>query len=76
MLAGLAQIRLGGYVKMAMNFLFVIGSCVSLIAVDVVGQNLLIDAYMLGLIVYMLWVRILLSEWNNKRICLDCGHCF
>ncbi len=75
MLAGLAQIRLGGYVKMAVNGLFVIGSCVSLIAVDVVGQNLLIDAYMLGLIVYMLWVRILISEWNNKRICVNCGHC-
>jgi len=75
MLAGLAQIRLGGYVKMAMNFLFVIGSCVSLIVVDVVGQNLLVDVYMLGLIVYMLWVRILISEWNNKRICVNCGDC-
>ena len=75
MFAGLAQIRLGGYVKMTVNVLFVIGSCVSLIAVDILGQNLLIDAYMLGLIVYMLWVRILLSEWNNKIICMNCGHC-
>ncbi len=75
MLVGLAQIRLGGYLKMAVNVLFVIGSCVSMIAVDIVGQNLLIDAYMLGLITYMLWVRILISEWNNKRICLNCGHC-
>lgn len=75
MLTGLAQVRLAGCLKMAVNVLFVIGSWVSLIAVDIVGQNLLIDTYMLGLIVYILWVRILLSEWNNKRICLTCGHC-
>lgn len=75
MFVGLVQIKMGGYVKMIMNALFVIGSCVSLIAVDIVGQKLLIDVYMLGLIAYMLWIRILLSEWNNKKICLNCGHC-
>jgi hypothetical protein len=75
MLVGLSQIKMRGYVKMAVNALFVVGSCISLVGTDLVGQNLLIDAYVLGLIVFMLWFRILLSEWNNKRICLACGRC-
>ena len=75
MLVGLAQIKLGGYIKVAVNALFVIGSGISLIVADLVGQNLLLDAYVLGLIIYMLWLRILLSEWNNRRICMNCQLC-
>jgi hypothetical protein len=75
MLAGLAQIKMRGYVKMAVNALFVVGSWISLVAADLAGQSLLVDAYMLGLIVFMLCFRILLSEWNNKKICVACGRC-
>ena len=75
MLLGLAQIKVGGYIKMAVNALFVVGSFISLVAADLAGQSLLVDAYVLGLIVFMLWLRILLSEWNNKRICVACGRC-
>lgn len=75
MLVGLAQVELGGYIKMAMNALFVVGSCISVVIADLVGQNLLIDLYVLGLIIYMLWLRISFSEWNNKRICMECRHC-
>ena len=75
MLVGLAQIKMRSYVKMAANALFVIGSCISLVAADLIGQSLLVDAYVLGLIVFALWFRILLSEWNNKRICVVCGRC-
>ena len=75
MLVGLAQIKMIGYVKMAVNALFVVGSCICLVIADLVGQNLMVDVYVLGLIVFMLWLRILLSEWNNKRICLECGYC-
>jgi hypothetical protein len=60
---------------MAVNALFVVGSCISLVAADLAGQSLLVDAYVLGLIVFMLWFRILLSEWNNRRICVACGRC-
>ena len=73
--AGLAQIKLSGYVKLAVNALFVAGSCIVLIAADLAAQSLLVDAYVLGLIVFMLWLRILLSEYNNKNTCLDCGRC-
>ena len=74
-LVGLAQIKMKSYVKMAVNALFVVGSCMSLAAADLIGQSLLVDAYVLGLIVFALWFRILISEWNNKRICVTCGRC-
>ncbi len=75
MLIGLAQVKMGGYVKMAVNALFVVSSFIMLIEADLAGQNLFVDAYVLGLIVFMLWFRILISEWNNKQTCLVCGHC-
>lgn len=75
MLVGLAQIKMSGYVKMAVNALFVVGSGISLVAADLIGQSLLVDAYVLGLTVFMLWFRILLSECNNKKVCVACGRC-
>jgi hypothetical protein len=75
MLVGLAQIKLGGYVKMAVNAMFVVGSFICLVAADLAAQSLLVDAYVLGLIVFTLWLRILLSEWNNKKMCAECGCC-
>jgi hypothetical protein len=75
MLLGLAQIKMKGYSKMAMNAVFVIASFNVLVTVDLVGQSLLLDAFVLVLIVFLLWLRILLSEWHNKRTCLACGGC-
>jgi hypothetical protein len=75
MLVGLTQIKLRGYIKMAMNSLFVVSSAIILVSADLVAQSLPVDAYVLGLILVMLWFRISLSEWNNKRICLACERC-
>jgi len=75
-LLGLAQIKFVGYVKMFINVIFVVGSFVTLVETDSLGGSILIDLYVLGLIVFMLWFRILLSEWNNERICQTCQLCF
>jgi hypothetical protein len=75
MLLGLVQTKTGGYVKLAVNALFVVGSAIVLIEADWAGQSLLVDGYVLGLTVFMLWFRILLSEYNNKRTCTNCGRC-
>jgi len=75
MLAGLTQIKMKNYTKATVNALFVIGSFIILVATDLNGQSFLVDAYVLALIVFMLWFRILLSEWNNKRTCIACGRC-
>jgi hypothetical protein len=72
MLLGLAQIKVAGFVKVMVNALFVVGSFVTLAAVDAMGKSLLLDLYVLGLIVFLLWFRIFLSELNNRRICCGC----
>jgi hypothetical protein len=73
---GLAQIKFAGYVKMLVNVIFVVGSFLTLVETDLLGGSILVDFYALGLIVFMLWFRILLSEWNNGRICQMCQLCF
>ncbi len=76
MLLGLAQIKFAGYVKVILNVVFVVGSFVTLVEADVLGKSLLADLYVLGLIGFLLWLRILLSEWNNRRTCQTCQSCF
>ena len=75
MFLGLAQFGLRGYFKLIVNAVFVVGSFVILVTADLIGKNLLIDFYALGLIVFLLLTRILISEWNNRRICLKCESC-
>ena len=76
MLVGLTQIWLASIGKVAVNTIFVVGSAVVLIESDILRQNLVLDLYALGLIAFVLWLRILLSEWNNKRTCNRCKVCF
>jgi hypothetical protein len=76
MFLGLAQIKFAGYAKVIVNVVFVVGSFVTLAGADVLGESLLIDIYVLGLIGFLLWLRILLSEQNNRQICQTCKLCF
>ena len=76
MLLGLVQIMFAGYVKTIANMVFVVSSFVTLVVADVLSKSVLVDLYVLGLIGFLLWFRILLSEWNNNRICQTCGSCF
>jgi len=76
MLLGLAQIKFAGYVKVATNMMFVVGSFVALVETDGMGKSLLLDLYVLGLIGFVLLLRVLLSEWNNRRVCQTCRLCF
>ncbi len=74
-LLGLFQFRLRGYIKLAANGFFVLGSLAVLISADQLGASLFINLYVVGLIVFLLLTRIMISEWNNKRICMRCGRC-
>ena len=75
MLLGLVQFIFRGYMKVIVNALFVVGSSVTLITADSLGKSLLIDLYVVGIIVFFLLTRILISEWRNKRICARCEGC-
>ena len=76
MVLGLTQIKFAGFAKVAVNVVFVVGSFVTLAEADVLGGSVLVDAYVLGLILFLLWLRILLSERNNRRTCQMCHWCF
>ncbi len=76
MLFGLAQIKFANYAKVAVNMFFVVGSFVVLAEANFLGGSLFVDFYVLGLIVFLLLLRILISEWNNRRICQRCMSCF
>ena len=73
---GLVQIKATGFLKAMLNAVFVIGSFVTLAAVDALSKSLFLDLYVLGLILFFLWFRISLSEWNNKQTCRNCRRCF
>ena len=70
MVLGLVQIKFAGYAKVIANLVFVVGSFVALAVADVLAESLLLDIYVLGLIGFLLWLRILLSteQQTNLRI--------
>ena len=76
MLLGLFQFKFTRYVKLAVNASFVFCSFITLVIADQLGKSLFIDLYVLGLIVFLLATRILLSEFYNKRTCSQCKQCF
>jgi hypothetical protein len=76
MLLGLAQVKFAGYVKVLLNVFVVVGSSMVLVESDVLSKSVLVDLYVLGLVGFLLWFRILLSEWNNERTCQTCRLCF
>lgn len=76
MLVGLIQIKFPKFTKTFLNAVFVVGSFLILVEVDSLGKSFFLDLYVFGLILFLLWFRILLSEWNNRRICQKCQRCF
>lgn len=76
MLLGLMQIWFSGYAKALVNMLLVAGSFLVLLEADVLGGSLVTDFYVLALILFVLWLRISLSQWHNRRTCAACHMCF
>lgn len=72
---GFAQIKLRGYLRSSANAFFVFAAFLILAALDAATENLLVDLYAAGIVVLWLVTRISISEWNNRRICAECGRC-
>jgi len=72
---GFFQFKFRKFVRLLANALFVVGAFLILAGLDSTVQNLYVDAYSLGLIVFWLLTRIYLSKWNNNRICGSCERC-
>ncbi len=75
MLLGLFQFKFGGFYKLTANLVFVLGSLAILVTTDYLAASLFVDLYVVGVIVFVLLMRIMISEWNNKTTCKKCENC-
>lgn len=69
---GFLQLVSSGPCRLAMNVLFVFGAFMILAGVDKITQSLLVDLFLISLIVFWIWTRIILSRWDHSRTCVKC----
>jgi hypothetical protein len=72
MALGFLQLKFGGLTRSMLNAGFVLGAFLVLMGIDESAASLLIDLFSLILIVFWLFTRILLSQWDHWRICRTC----
>jgi hypothetical protein len=51
---------------------FVLGAFMVLVGIDAVVESLFADLLLLAFIVFWIFTRILLSQWDHWRICGNC----
>ncbi|MFX1491433.1 MAG: hypothetical protein ACFFBU_04180, partial [Promethearchaeota archaeon] len=61
-----------GRVRVIINALFVIGSFLILTSTVQLTNNILFSIYLLLLICYWIFTRIVMSRWAHQRICAQC----
>lgn len=61
-----------GSIRLFLNAFFAFGSFFILAGVDEIAQNTFVDLFLVVLIVFWLFTRIILSRWNHERICRSC----
>lgn len=70
---GFVQFRFSSWVRLGANVLFVLGSTLTLIGLDELVGSLFVDLYLIGMILFWILTRMLISQWDHSRICLACG---
>ena len=71
--SGLTQFKFRSWTRSAANLLFVLGSSFMLIGVDQLVGSVFVDIYVSGLIVLWILTRVMISQWDHRRICFGCG---
>lgn len=69
---GLFQFKFKSSLRLAANTVFAVASALVLIGVDGLAQSLFLDVFVFCLIVFWLFTRILLSQWDHVVICSGC----
>ena len=72
MTLGFLEMKFGGLARLILNVLFVLGGFLILAGLDVLKESLLIDLLSIVLIVFWVFTRILLSQWNHWVTCKKC----
>jgi hypothetical protein len=69
---GLFQFKFKNLIRLSVNTIFVLGTLSILIGIDELVHSLIFDLFVVSLIIFWLFTRILLSQWDHERICSDC----
>jgi len=70
---GLAQLKFKSYARSTANAIFVLASFLTLTGIDNLLSSIYADLYVLALIVFWLFTRISMSQWDHSRICRECN---
>jgi len=69
---GFFQLKFRGIIRSMLNVFFVFGAFLILAGIDELVKSLIIDLFLTVLIVFWLSTRIRLSQWDHRRICINC----
>ena len=69
---GLFQFKVKSLIRLSVNSFFVLGALLILIGVDSKIHNLFFDLFVVCLIIFWLFTRISLSQWDHEIICSGC----
>lgn len=70
--SGLFQYKFRSLTRLSLNTAFVLGTFLILIGIDEMVHSLMIDLFVVSLILFWLYTRVSLSQWDHERICSDC----
>ncbi len=59
--------------RFLLNLFFVLGAFLILVEIDTLVQSTVLDLFLMLLIVFWIFTRISLSQWDHKRICSACN---
>jgi hypothetical protein len=60
-------------VRLSLNFVFVFGAFLLLVGVNEIADSPVAAFFLLTLIIYWIYTRIMLSRQEHRRICANCG---
>lgn len=69
---GFIQLKFKGFFRLVLNTFFVLGAYLIIVALDNFTRNIFVDLYLIGLIILWICTRILLSQWDHRRIYHSC----
>jgi hypothetical protein len=72
LILGFIQFKFRGYARLISNAFFVFAAFLTLTGIDRLVKNTFIDVYVIFLVIFWLWTRIMISEWDHLRICYAC----
>lgn len=70
---GFLQSKFQSFVRLALNTLFVIGAFLIFAGVDGLRASLSVDLFLIAVISFWIFTRILLSQEDHRRICRRCS---